>query len=346
MQNDFVTIREARLKAKKKIRNGTFQWLESGAEDNYTAEKNILDLNSINISPRLLNSESSEFMKFNFFNYENNSPLIVAPMGHQTQFHYLGELELAKGLKTKDNIASFTTQGRHSFEQIKKKYPNIKSIWQIFPFGDLNWIEKQIKIAEKNNAIAISLCLDAPLRSHRYDDRETRYDARKFGSFKSNIISNSSHFFSYDFSIIKKIKNITNLPVIPKGILSEHDLEQCLEYNADGVWLSNHGGRFFNSGISTAYFMKSIQKKLGTLRKKNKIIIADGGIRRGSDIVKYLCLGADLVAIGRPILYGLIVNGHKGVNNIIDILNNEFHNCCINGGFKTIKDFNFSRLVF
>ena len=345
MESNFSTIREARVKAKKKIRNGTFQWLESGAEDNLTADVNIKDLDSIRVVPRIFNSLEKENLLFSIFDKNFTSPIIIAPMGHQTQFHPKGELELSKSINGSSTIVSFTTQGRHDFDQINTKFKKLNSIWQIFPFGDFNWIKKQIYSAEKNNALAISICLDAPIRSHRYDDRETGYDARKYGKFNSKIKSKNEYYFKYDWSLIEKIKKNTQLPVIPKGILSYEDLKKCFKYGADGIWISNHGGRFFNSGISTSSFMISIQKEIKNLKKKNKIIIADGGVRRGSDILKYLCLGADLVATGRPILYGLILNGYKGVKDILNIMDNEFINCCKNGGFKEIKDFNLSRLI-
>ena len=240
-------------------------------------------------------------------------------------------------------IGAFTTQGRHSFDQIKNKYKNINAIWQIFPFGDLDWIERQIKLAEKNNAIAISICLDAPSRSHRYDDRETRYDARKFGKNYNKIKNNPDYFFNYDWSLIKKIKRMTILPVIPKGIMSKEDLNYALKNGADGLWISNHGGRFFNSGISTVSFLNSIQKELKIIKNK-KIIIVDGGVRRGSDVIKYLCMGADIIAVGRPFLYGLISYGSLGVQNTYSILSSEFYNNCNNGGFKKIEDFNITRI--
>jgi len=343
MRNSFVTLREARNLEKKKIRNGTFQWLESGAEDNYTSDLNLSDLNKIKIIPKNFNSIGSNKFNFKFFNKKIKNPFIIAPMGHQTQFHPKGELEIAKGMYNADIIGSFTTQGRHSFDQIIDKYKNINAIWQIFPFGDLEWIQKQIKSAEKNNAIAISICLDAPSRSHRYDDRETRYDAREFGINYNKIKNNPKYFYNYDWTLLKKIKKMTQLPVIPKGIMSKEDLSSALKNGADGLWISNHGGRFFNSGISTINFLYSIQKEIKKIKNK-KIIIVDGGVRRGSDIIKYLCMGADIIAIGRPFLYGLISSGSLGVQNIYNILSSEFYNNCNNGGFKKIEDFNITRL--
>ena len=98
----------------------------------------------------------------------------------------------------------------------------------------------------------------------------------------------------------------------------------------------------FNSGLSTSHSLFLINKKL----KNYKILkIVDGGIEKGSDIIKYLCLGADLVAIGRPVIYGLGVNGSLGVSSIFEILKKELYTSMINGGFKNLKSFNQNRLI-
>ena len=99
----------------------------------------------------------------------------------------------------------------------------------------------------------------------------------------------------------------------------------------------------FNSGISGVDAIKNLRSNL----KKSKIkIIIDGGIRKGSDIIKYLCLGADFVAIGRPAIHGLLCNNKKGVQKVFEILSDEFKTSMINGGFKNYKDFKINRLVF
>jgi isopentenyl diphosphate isomerase/L-lactate dehydrogenase-like FMN-dependent dehydrogenase len=132
------------------------------------------------------------------------------------------------------------------------------------------------------------------------------------------------------------------LPIILKGILTSEDAVRATKNGAKGIWISNHGGRMFNSGLSTAHALLEINKKL----KNHKILkIVDGGIEKGSDIIKYLCLGADLVAIGRPAIYGLAVNGRLGVSRIFEILKKELTTSMINGGFKNLKSFNQNRLI-
>ena len=340
---NFVTLREAEKFAKKKINKKIFNWLQSGAEDNYTLEKNFADLKRIQIKPLHLSKVETINLVSNFFGNKISSPIILSPMGHQTQFHKNGEEEMGKGIDEINSIAFFSTQGRISLNDIRKKNKNLKIGWTIFPFGDKNWIKKEVDSAIKNKCIAIALCIDANVRSHRYQDRESRYDARLIGRRTNPISPNPKKALQYDWSLISYIKKLTRLPIIAKGILTSEDMKKAIKYGCDAIWISNHGGRMFNSGISSVDAILQIKKKL--TKKKIKIIV-DGGVRKGSDVLKFLCLGADYVGIGRPSIHGLIYNGSRGVSEIFKILNNELETSMINGGFKNKKSFNLKRLNF
>ena len=336
------TINEAENLCKLKMRKGAYEWLASGAEDNFTTDKNIKVLNSLKLIPRILQKDRNKIdHSRKYFKKNLNFPILLSPMGHQSQFHKLGEIEMAKGISQASSIASFSTQGRFDLYDIRKSNPSLNLIWTIFLFGNKKWIKDEIVRAEKNNSIAIVLCLDASVRSHRYMDRETRYDARKYGKRTLKMPPDPSMDLSYDWDIVRWIKKQTKLPLVLKGVISEHDAKLCLKYNVDGIWVSNHGGRMFNSGISSVEAIFRIKK----IVKNNLLLIVDGGVRRGSDIIKYLCLGADLVGIGRPAIFGLFLNGKNGVNNIFEILKKEFYSSCINGGFIKKKDFSLKRII-
>ena len=343
--NDFVTLREAESFAKKKINKKTFDWLQSGSEDNYTSNKNIVDLEKLKIKPFHLRKVGKINLNCEFFGKKISSPLILSPMGHQTQFHKKGEIETAKGAEIINTISFFSTQGRMSLKDIRKN--NLKSnlCWTIFPFGNKSWIKKEIDNAEKNKCLAIALCIDANVRSHRYLDREARYDAREFGGRTNPVPPNPSIALDYDWDLVRFIKSKTKLPLILKGVLSYEDAIMCIKLNVDGIWISNHGGRMFNSGISGVESLLEIKKKISKKKLKIKILV-DGGVRKGSDILKLLCLGADFIGIGRPAIYGLILNGSNGVKNIFNILNNELKTSMQNGGFKNFKDCKASRILF
>ena len=202
-------------------------------------------------------------------------------------------------------------------------------------------LKKRFYQQKKNKCVAIAICIDANVRSHRYQDREARYDARTKGRRTNPLPQNPKYALKYDWTLISYIKKLTKIPVLVNGILTSEDMNKAVKYGCDGIWISNHGGRMFNSGISSVDAILNIKK---IKRKKIKIIV-DGGIRKGSDIIKFLCLGADFVGIGRPAVHGLICNGSKGVSEIFKILNSELKTNIINGGFKK-KSFNMNRISF
>lgn len=341
MKKMFSTIRQAENLAKKKIRLGTFNWLNSAAEDGHTAKKNLVDLQSIKIIPRILSKNFDISLKSRVFGNEIESPIILSPMGHQTQFSQNGEISTSQGASKENILSFFSTQGRIGFDQIRKKVPNSKMIWQIFPFGKKKWIESQIKIAEKNRSLALCFCFDASVRSHRYIERETNYDARKYGKRLFPVSPDPSQALQYDWEFLRWAKRRTSLKIIPKGLINLNDINKCVNLGIKNLWISNHGGRMFNSGITAVDILKKIQH----LRGRNTIFV-DGGVRKGSDILKYLCLGANYVGIGRPVMYGLINNGSNGVSQIFQILKSELKSAMYNGGFKSYKDMKIDRLIF
>ena len=338
----FSTIRQAEVKCKKALNNGTYQWLASGAEDNNTVKKNIYDLDAIKIFPRILRNVRDINTSVSFLGKKISHPLILCPMGHQTQFHKKGEVEMAKGIKDINTIGFFSTQSRTSFDEISIKSKNQNLVWQIFPFGNKNWILNEIKRAEKFKSMAISFCFDGLTRSHRYDDRETDYDARNHGYTNFHGAPNQAYAKNYDWDFLKWVKSKTKLEIIPKGLISVEDIKLAIKSGCKKIWISNHGGRMFNSNISAIETLIDIKKKI----TNSPFIIVDGGVRKGTDIIKYLCLGANLVGVGRPAIYGLSIGGSQGVKKIFEILCNELETSMINGGFKNLADMKFSRIEY
>ena len=270
-----------------------------------------------------------------FYNNKLSMPLIICPMGHQTQFHPNGEAELAIGTKSENILLSFSTQGRMPLSLIKKKFPQGKFIWDFFPFGPKKWIKEQINDAKKNGAIGIALTIDAPIRSVRYLDRESRYDARKKGKFFKEMPPDISYGRKLKIEDLKWMKEFCgDLPFIVKGILCSKDANLVIKNGVDVIWISNHGGRMLESCYSSLKALVEVKKNV----KRNVPIFFDSGVRSGSDIIKALGLGADIVGIGRPAIYGLIAAGKIGVQHMLSLLREELETAMINSGFACIND--------
>jgi len=329
------TLREFEILAKKKANKGTFNWLNAAAENGLTKKINEEAFEKVEIIPNFFKNTLNLDTTSSFFGNKLSLPLVISPMGHQTQFHRNGEAELAKGTNSENILLSFSTQGRMSLEKIKKSLPDGKFIWDFFPFGPRKWIKEQINDAKKNGAIGIALTIDAPVRSVRYLDRESRYDARKQGKFYKEMPPDVSYGRKLEIEDLKWMKDYCGkTPFIIKGILSSNDANLSIKNGADVIWVSNHGGRMLESCYSSLKALVEINKNM----KKKVPIFFDSGIRSGSDVIKAIGLGADIVGIGRPVIYSLILAGNKGVSHMLELLREEIETAMINSGSATIND--------
>ena len=131
----------------------------------------------------------------------------------------------------------------------------------------------------------------------------------------------------------KWYRSLTKLPVIAKGIMTVEDAQRSLDLGADAIYVSNHGGRNFDSGVATIQVLPAIAERV----KGRVPVIFDGGIRRGPDVLKALALGANFVAIGRPFLCGLAVNGPDGVTTVVNMLWNELEMAMVSAGLNSLS---------
>ena len=339
---NFETVRQAEKVAEKNIKKETFQWLQAAAEDGFTHQKNIEDLNKIKIIPLQLSLNGKPKLESNFFGKKISSPLILSPMGHQTQFFKSGEIDMAKGTHLSNTVGFFSTQGRIKLETIRKKNRNSILAWEIFPFGDFKWVRKQIESAEKNKCVAIAICIDANVRSHRYLDREIKYDARKYCMRNNPVSPDPKKALTHNWNLIKLIKKQSKLPIIVKGVLSKEDAIKSIKYGADALWISNHGGRQLDGSRAPFDQLAEIADAVG-----GKIeIILDGGIRRGTHVLKALALGANACCFGKAYLYALSAGGQKAVEILLENMKSEIERDMTLMGCKSIKELDRSKIAF
>ena len=150
----------------------------------------------------------------------------------------------------------------------------------------------------------------------------------------------------FDWTIIKHMKEVSGLPVIPKGISNYDDTIIALEHGADGIFLSNHGARQLDTTPGTIECLPEVVRAVRDSGRKVPIFF-DGGVRKGSDVLKALALGADVVMIGRPVLYGLACDGQNGIEKVLSILNDELKEAMLHTGCMNISDAkNNSKLIY
>jgi len=329
-----ATLREAQERARSLVPPQAWDWLEGGTEREWTLAANSAAYGRYYLKQRILRDVTNVKTGARFLGKQLPMPLIGAPLGGMTQYHQDGEIALVQGGHAASTIMSISAMSRLRIEEIRDAAPKAAMIYQVYFQGPDSWLEDEVARAKAANVKALCLCGDAPVRTIRYRDRENRYDARKFGHRTNAPPPNHALGARATWDYVAWFKQKIDVPVIVKGIVCAEDAALAMEHGADILWVSNHGGRALDSGIASLDVLPEIRAAVG----KKATIVFDGGIRTGSDVLKALALGADIVAIGRPVVYGLAVDGVVGVERIFELFAEEFHSAMAMCGISSLDE--------
>lgn len=340
-------------KVKQNMETGAFGYIRGGAEDENNLRSNTSSFDTKYIMPRVMQGiEFSDIdLSTTFLGINLSTPIIQAPMAAQGLAHNDGEIATAKGMAKAGSIFSLSTYGNKTIEEVASVSEEHPFFFQLYMSKNNDFNEFTLKRAKENGAKAIILTVDSPIGGYREDDIRNEFqfplgfanlelfakqndDGSKTGKGVgiSEIYAQAKQAFTPDD--IKYVKNISGLPVIVKGVQSPEDADTVILAGADGIWVSNHGGRQLDSGPASFLVLPLIAEKVN----KRVPIVFDSGVRRGSHVFKALASGADIVAVGRPILYGLNLGGSEGVNSVIQHLNKELTINMMLGGAKNIEE--------
>ena len=324
-------------------------YYKSGARDEITLKRNREIFNEYEILPKLLRDVSKIDTSINILNLKLNNPIILAPIAMQQMAHKEGEVATAMAAQKFGSAMTLSTSSNKSIEEVADHNDNL--FFQLYFAKDRAITETMLKKAKEYGFKAIVFTADAPKLGTRERDERNKFkmpDDLSLGNFKGTIFEkfddqdgssmNMHNELLFDktltFETIDWIKKTAKLPVLVKGILRPDDAAKCLENSADGIIISNHGGRQLDTAAPTLKQVEPIRKEIG----KNKLLIVDGGIRRGTDILKCIAMGANAIQIGRPLLWGLNFDGQKGVEKVIMMLLEELIETMILTGSRNINE--------
>jgi isopentenyl diphosphate isomerase/L-lactate dehydrogenase-like FMN-dependent dehydrogenase len=283
------------------------------------------------------------------FGTKFNSPIILCPLGAQRAFHPEGEIAVAKAAKTRGQLQILSTVTSTGVEAViaARGAP----VWfQLYTTSNLDVAAKLVKRAEAAGCPAVAVTVDLPagrnletaLRFARTDTRTcTACHAPSGSAFPSRPMFSqidaaglqiTSPSLTWDF--IKRLRDMTKMKILIKGLESGQDAALAIAHGADGIIVSNHGGRATDTGRGTLECLPDI-----TAAVRSRVpIILDGGIRRGTDVVKALALGATAVGIGRPYIWGLGAYGQPGVDRVLELLNQELMLAMVGVGARNLQE--------
>jgi 4-hydroxymandelate oxidase len=351
MPNSSINIFDLEAVAKTKLTTLAYDYYSSGACDEQTLSANMAAFQNIWLRPRMLVDVSNRDMTTTVLGNKVAAPILIAPAAFQGLAHADGELATARAAEKFGTTMVLSTLSNNSIEEVREATTG--NLWfQLYVYKDKGVTKSLIERAEASGYTALVLTVDSPLLGRRERDVRNKFNLPA-GLVCKNLLGNyleqlptGSHESSlaayisslYDTSLTWKdllwFKSITKLPVIVKGILRGDDAARAIEYGADGIVVSNHGGRQLDTTIPTIHALPEIVEAVGDRVE----VYLDGGIRRGTDILKAIAFGARAVLIGRPFLWGLAVAGQSGVLTVLDMLKSEFDLSMALSGCRTISD--------
>lgn len=333
-----VSFEELEKKASEVMKPEAFAYIAGGAGAETTAYNNLQAFNKWQIVPRMMGDVSERNISVELFGKKLPSPILLAPVGVLSIAHPDAEIAVAKAARNLRVPIVASTVSSKTLEEIGNASEENTRWFQLYWGRNKDFTRSILWRAEKARYSAIVVTLDTRLFAWRERDIQNAYLPFLYNEGMANYFSDPAflkavgepakdpmktlmHFaecFSNpvsDWSDLSFIKDCTKLPVIVKGIQHPDDAKKAIDNGADGIIVSNHGGRQLDGAIGALSALEGITDAVGY----QTTILFDSGIRRGADVFKAMALGAKAVLVGRPYAYALALGGEEGV---IEVINN------------------------
>ncbi|MBO0938474.1 alpha-hydroxy-acid oxidizing protein [Fibrella sp. HMF5335] len=309
-----------------------YEYVASGAADEFTVRWNRQAFDAIRLNPRVLVDVSQLDTRLSLFGQELPYPILIAPTAFHKIMHPDGELATARGAGAASAtyvISSFTTTPLDDIARVASG-----PLWfQLYMSNDRAYTRDLIQHAEAQGCRALCVTVDTPVLGAR--NRQQRVGFALPDGITTPLMPNAmAPSTSLTWHDVAWLKSVANVPILLKGILNPDDAELAVQAGVAGIIVSNHSGRNLDTVPATIDALPRI-----TERVAGRIpILLDGGIRRGTDVLKAIALGASAVLVGKPICFGLAYGGAAGVTKVLDILRDELELAMALTGRATLAD--------
>jgi 4-hydroxymandelate oxidase len=303
--------------AHKRIQRGAWERVQGGAADEITVRWNREAYEHIRLRPRVLVDVSKLDTRVNLFGQPLDFPIILAPTGAQGFVYPEGELEVARGAGAARTILVISSSASFPVAEVAKAATG--PVWfQLYVQRDRGFTRDLVQRAEGSGCRALCVTVDSP--THGARNREYRAQQDLPERPLPNLRGKDYLDPTLTWKDIDWLRSFAKTPVLLKGILNPDDAATAVKAGVSGIVVSNHGGRNLDTLPATIDALPGVVEKVAG----RVPVLVDGGIRRGTDVLKAIALGATAVQIGRPYLYGLGVAGAAGVTRVVQILRHEF----------------------
>ncbi|MBV8953852.1 MAG: alpha-hydroxy-acid oxidizing protein [Solirubrobacterales bacterium] len=333
-----ISVADLERIATDTLAEGALAYYAGGAGSELTLRENLAAWQRLRILPRVLVGAGERDPSIELLGRRRPHPLIVAPVAYQGLAHPDAELATARAAAATGTIMSLSTFANASIEAVAQAAPDAPRWFQLYVFRDRGFSRELVARAEAQGYEALVITADLPVVGVR--ERELRFPVEVAGAATPGDLSERIDP-DLKWADVARIATDTALPVLVKGILSPADAALAAEHGARGVVVSNHGGRQLDTVVPAAEALAPVVQAAG----EDLEVLVDGGIRRGTDVLKALALGARAVLVGRPVLWGLAAGGEQGVRQAIEILLGELDVALALSGAVRAQALNASFLV-
>ncbi len=317
-----VNVSEYEALAQPKIEAGAWDFYQGGSDDEVTLRANRSAFERIRLRPRVLVDVSSITMQTSVLGIPLAMPIMVAPTSSHCVAYPEGECATARGVGMAGSLMIASCVSTRTLEDIAEEAHTVQCplFFQLYVFNDMQITEGLVRRAEQAGYRAIVLTVDTPRLGRRERDLRNNVIIPPLPHRAANFADGHPLFRPVlTWEMLSWLRDITSLPILLKGILTAEDALLAVQHGVDGIIVSNHGGRQLDGGLAS---IEALPEVVEAVEGRCEVYV-DGGIRRGTDVLKALALGARAVLIGRPVLWGLAVDGSEGVRDILGLLRAE-----------------------
>jgi len=330
-----INLYDYEARAKLALSHDHWDFIDGGAMDEFTTRRNRTAFEELSLRPRFMRDITGRKISTTVLGQEISMPVMISPAGSHMMAHPEGEVATAKAAGKSDTLLMLSTSSNNSMEEVAEAATG--PLWfQLYHRG-YDFTEMLVHRAEEAGFKAIVLTIDTPVPSPKERDLRNQFERMlELGNFRGqnrarNEISGTDETPGWDVSQtapltwkeLEWLRSLTSLPLVLKGVRTAEDAHEAVENGVDGILVSTHGGRQLDMAMSA---IETVPEIVAATKGQAEVYV-DSGVRRGSDVIKALALGAKAVAIGRPLFWGLAVNGSDGVHGVLELLREEVDRC-------------------
>ncbi|TDD86982.1 alpha-hydroxy-acid oxidizing protein [Actinomadura darangshiensis] len=333
------TLREVEAAARERLDPVHYDYFAGGAGDEVTLRANEAAFERLALLPHVLRGTAKPELGVTLLGGRASMPVLIAP----TAFHRLadpeGERATARAAAAAETIMMVSMASTVAVGDVAAAAPGARLWFQLFIQPDMAFTEALVRRAEAAGCGALVVTADSPVFGTRGRDERNGFRDLPDGLCCENMrdgdrVREIAFSPAVSWEHLDRLREITSLPVVLKGVLHPADARAALDHGVSALFVSNHGGRQLDTAPAAVDALPEIVDAVGGAVP----VLLDGGVRRGTDVLKALALGADAVAVGRPVVWGLAADGERGARRVLGLLRAEVEEALTLCGLASVRD--------